>query len=443
MKLLNNKNKEIVWEIDWWHKLIFNNDTIFFIEKRIRKLTESIYVMRLFLFLLIVSQKYIDFKYWEGTLETLLTNKYKDLDEFISTFLKLSKEKEINADISFSFNIWDIMELCSIKDKHNFNIILEETKNKIKNNINKDFSKKNTLYEDSLLKDYFIDMRDKTIQFNIDYKVLINYLYRLSVFWFQYVNFYDYYKASCYKSVNELLLYLNLYDKIKENKVMNNVSYSIELIKLLFKKEDYKNKFFVKFLSKIVRNLSKKNNIYFIDMEVYKIGKNYKWILFKLVMKPEMLIKKEEENERKKIRKVRKNKISKDNNITHSKIQYSEEIETNLPPISPSLYTTLDHHKVRSRAEAMIDDFLYHHNIMHSYEKRIIISWETIVCDFYLPQYDVYVEFWWMDNEKYLKRKEEKIKIYKENNLKLIWLENKDLNNLDESLLKKLKSLDK
>jgi len=178
-------------------------------------------------------------------------------------------------------------------------------------------------------------------------------------------------------------------------------------------------------------------------MEVYKIGKNYKWILFKLVMKPEMLIKKEEENERKKIRKVRKNKISKDNNITHSKIQYSEEIETNLPPISPSLYTTLDHHKVRSRAEAMIDDFLYHHNIMHSYEKRIIISWETIVCDFYLPQYDVYVEFWWMDNEKYLKRKEEKIKIYKENNLKLIWLENKDLNNLDESLLKKLKSLDK
>ncbi len=227
MKLLNNKNKEIVWEIDWWHKLIFNNDTIFFIEKRIRKLTESIYVMRLFLFLLIVSQKYIDFKYWEGTLETLLTNKYKDLDEFISTFLKLSKEKEINADISFSFNIWDIMELCSIKDKHNFNIILEETKNKIKNNINKDFSKKNTLYEDSLLKDYFIDMRDKTIQFNIDYKVLINYLYRLSVFWFQYVNFYDYYKASCYKSVNELLLYLNLYDKIKENKVMNNVSYSM------------------------------------------------------------------------------------------------------------------------------------------------------------------------------------------------------------------------
>jgi len=87
----------------------------------------------------------------------------------------------------------------------------------------------------------------------------------------------------------------------------------------------------------------------------------------------------------------------------------------------------------------MIDDFLYHHNIVHSYEKKILIDWKIVVCDFYLPKYDVYIEFWWMDNEKYLKRKEEKIKFYKENNLNLIWLENKDLNNLDESLLKIIK----
>ena len=53
------------------------------------------------------------------------------------------------------------MRLCNIKDRHKLNTILEETKNEINKNINEDFSKKNTLYEDSLLVDYFIDMRDE------------------------------------------------------------------------------------------------------------------------------------------------------------------------------------------------------------------------------------------------------------------------------------------
>lgn len=235
-------------------------------------------------------------------------------------------------------------------------------------------------------------------------------------------------------------------------------SFSLRMFLYLFYRKNYKNKKIVfnidTLLSLLCVNIPAKKSQYEGDRKSYFEGNFFKKIYKDINSTNHIKIKKYEyeyikEYKNKKLNliieyNVVKNSNKKDlvlqNDIKDTFATNSELILKEQKPISPSLYTTLDHHKVRSRAEAMIDDFLYHHNIMHSYEKRIIISWETIVCDFYLPQYDVYVEFWWMDDEKYLKRKEEKIKIYKENNFKLIWLENKDLNNLEESLLKKLKN---
>ena len=56
----------------------------------------------------------------------------------------------------------------------------------------------------------------------------------------------------------------------------------------------------------------------------------------------------------------------------------------------PASYRTQDGHMVRSRAEAMIDDYLYQNRIVHAYERRLPIE-EDLLCDFYLPEQKVYI----------------------------------------------------
>jgi hypothetical protein len=50
----------------------------------------------------------------------------------------------------------------------------------------------------------------------------------------------------------------------------------------------------------------------------------------------------------------------------------------------PAKLRTIDGHYVRSRAELLIDNWLYHAGIIHAYEKRLPIE-EDIYSDFYLP----------------------------------------------------------
>jgi hypothetical protein len=62
--------------------------------------------------------------------------------------------------------------------------------------------------------------------------------------------------------------------------------------------------------------------------------------------------------------------------------------------------------------------------------------------DFYLPEYDIYVEYWgMMDNEEYKERFKRKMKIYQENDIKVISLYEKNLANLDWDFTQKLLSL--
>jgi hypothetical protein len=99
---------------------------------------------------------------------------------------------------------------------------------------------------------------------------------------------------------------------------------------------------------------------------------------------------------------------------------------------------TADGHYVRSRAEMLIDNWLYMSEIVHAYERRLPIE-EELYCDFYLPVGKVYIEFWGMENdEKYNERKKTKIEIYNKYGFKLIEINDSDIQNLDDVLPKKL-----
>ena len=102
---------------------------------------------------------------------------------------------------------------------------------------------------------------------------------------------------------------------------------------------------------------------------------------------------------------------------------------------------TEDGHYVRSRAEQLIDNFLYHHNIVHAYEKLIILEREneaTLLCDFYIPETNTYIEYYGKYDAEYIARKNAKDLIYRENNIDYIALGKKHLDNLDDTLLKEI-----
>ncbi|CAM4393783.1 hypothetical protein [Paenibacillus typhae] len=101
-------------------------------------------------------------------------------------------------------------------------------------------------------------------------------------------------------------------------------------------------------------------------------------------------------------------------------------------------YRTTDGHYVRSRAEMLIDNWLYMSEIVHAYERKLPVE-EELYCDFYLPIGKVYIEYWGLENdERYTERKKVKLDIYSKYGFKLIELEDSDIQNLDDILPKKL-----
>lgn len=122
-------------------------------------------------------------------------------------------------------------------------------------------------------------------------------------------------------------------------------------------------------------------------------------------------------------------------------------IDTNAPvrliDKYPATYKALDGHFVRSRAELLIDNFLYVSGIVHAYERKLQTV-EDYYCDFYIPSGNgrpqaVWIEFWgYEDDPKYLERKKKKIQVYKDNDWALIELKNSDIENLEEVLTRHL-----
>ena len=97
-----------------------------------------------------------------------------------------------------------------------------------------------------------------------------------------------------------------------------------------------------------------------------------------------------------------------------------------------------DGHNVRSKAEALIDNWLYMAEVIHAYERKLPVE-EDVYCDFYLPTGKVYIEYWgYEEAEKYLKRKQEKQAIYQKYDFNLIELSEKEVQNLDDVLPREL-----
>ncbi len=96
-----------------------------------------------------------------------------------------------------------------------------------------------------------------------------------------------------------------------------------------------------------------------------------------------------------------------------------------------------DGHYVRSKAELIIDNTLYDYKIVHAYERKLPVE-EDVYCDFYIPTGKVYIEYWGLDEEKYLANKKRKLEIYSKYNFNLIELLEKDVSNLEDTLPAKL-----
>ncbi|MDP8206810.1 MAG: hypothetical protein P9L92_09125 [Candidatus Electryonea clarkiae] len=133
-------------------------------------------------------------------------------------------------------------------------------------------------------------------------------------------------------------------------------------------------------------------------------------------------------------------------NVTGHKESESETISKEKPSKSeagfrqkfPATLRATDGHYVRSKAELLIDNYLYMSEIVHAYERKLPIE-EDVYCDFYLPEKKVYIEYWgYENNEKYTARKKKKIEIYKKYGFNLIQLEDKHVQDLDDVLPKLL-----
>lgn len=104
----------------------------------------------------------------------------------------------------------------------------------------------------------------------------------------------------------------------------------------------------------------------------------------------------------------------------------------------PPTIRALDGHMVRSRGEAMIDACLYERRIAHAYERLVPVE-QKMYCDFYLPECDLYIEFWGLEsNPKYKARKERKLEIYRQNELRLVEIKNEHIDNLEDYLMSQL-----
>jgi hypothetical protein len=102
-------------------------------------------------------------------------------------------------------------------------------------------------------------------------------------------------------------------------------------------------------------------------------------------------------------------------------------------------FKCLDGHIVKSKGELIIDNYLTILGIDHLYEKTIQINGNNVKYDWYLPENDIYIEYWGYTGQKYNKRKKEKLKLYKGANKKLISIENVMFDDIYSNMDKMLK----
>jgi hypothetical protein len=114
---------------------------------------------------------------------------------------------------------------------------------------------------------------------------------------------------------------------------------------------------------------------------------------------------------------------------------------------------TLRGETVKSIGEKRIADYFEGNNIRYVYEKEartkaLFFSSKISNPDFYLPDYDVYVEYWGLVNaddywtrENYVRNMKRKMAIYHKNKIKFVSIYPRNLRNLDWIFRTKFKNV--
>ena len=94
---------------------------------------------------------------------------------------------------------------------------------------------------------------------------------------------------------------------------------------------------------------------------------------------------------------------------------------------------------VQSGGEKRIADWLAAHQIAFVYDERYLVARDTLIRpDFYLPEFDLYIEYWGMDNPEYNANRQKKLWLYQRAGKKLISLSFHDITDLENVLSLKL-----
>lgn len=102
-------------------------------------------------------------------------------------------------------------------------------------------------------------------------------------------------------------------------------------------------------------------------------------------------------------------------------------------------HRTLDGHYVRSKAELIIDNWLYMNGVVHAYDRQLPIE-SDVLGDFYLPSGKVYLQYWGNDSGAMSEREQQAIRnVYEAHNFSLIEVFPDEIEKLDDVLPSKLK----
>ena len=94
---------------------------------------------------------------------------------------------------------------------------------------------------------------------------------------------------------------------------------------------------------------------------------------------------------------------------------------------------------VQSEGEVRIANYLVERRIAFDYDKRFRLAGGKLLRpDFYLPEFDVYIEYWGMDTREYLANKAEKGLLYKRARKRLVSLDYNELDEIEKVLEQKL-----
>ncbi len=100
---------------------------------------------------------------------------------------------------------------------------------------------------------------------------------------------------------------------------------------------------------------------------------------------------------------------------------------------------TTDGVAVQSQGEKRIGDWLAAKKISYVYDERIVVAGDIAIRpDFYLPEFDVYIEYWGMNTPEYVATMKKKRFLYQRDHKKLLSLSFEDLPTLEETLALKL-----